>query len=107
MSEHTNSICAASCSPITVKKPWKDSIVRSFPGAGNSGHVISLQHPHEDAIEEAKLLPFEYCCWRHTFGPPTAQSGMDRFSLARLMGHSSPAVAARYYVRVTETHVAA
>lgn len=78
-----------------------------FPGAGNSGHVISLQHPHEDAIEEAKLLPFEYYCWRHTFGPRAAQSGMDRFSLARLMGHSSPAVAARYYVHVTETHVAA
>jgi integrase len=78
-----------------------------FPGAGNSGHVISLQHPHEDAIENAKLEPFEFYCWRHTFGTRAAQSGMDRFSLARLMSHSSPAVAARYYVHVTETHVAA
>jgi hypothetical protein len=32
---------------------------------------------------------------------------MDRFSLARLMGHSSPSVAAKYYIHVTETHVAA
>jgi hypothetical protein len=32
---------------------------------------------------------------------------MDRFTVARLMGHGSPAVAARYYVHVTETHVAA
>jgi integrase len=32
---------------------------------------------------------------------------MDRFSLARLMGHSSPRVAERYYVHVTESHVAA
>ena len=78
-----------------------------FPGAGNSGHVISLQHPHVDAIEDAKLEAFEFYCWRHTFGTRAAQSGMDRFSLARLMGHSSPAVAARYYVHVTETHVAA
>jgi integrase len=78
-----------------------------FPGAGNSGHIISLQHPHEDAIEEAKLQPFEFYCWRHTFGTRAAQSGMDRFTLARLMGHSSPAVAACYYVHVTETHVAA
>ena len=69
--------------------------------------MISLQHPHEDAIEEAKLQPFEFYCFRHTFGTRAAQSGMDRFSLARLMGHSSPAVAARYYVHVTETHVAA
>ncbi len=78
-----------------------------FPGAGNSGHIISLQHPHEDSIAEAKLEPFEFYCWRHTFGTRAAQSGMDRFSLARLMGHSSPAVAARYYIHVTETHVAA
>lgn len=78
-----------------------------FPGAGDSGHIISFQHPHEDAIEKAKLEPFEFYCWRHTFGTRAAQSGMDRFSLARLMGHSSPAVAARYYIHVTETHVAA
>jgi integrase len=78
-----------------------------FPGPGKSGHVISFQHPHEDAIVDAKLAPFEFYCWRHTFGTRAAQSGMDRFSLARLMGHSSPSVAARYYVHVTETHVAA
>ncbi len=50
---------------------------------------------------------FEFYCWRHTFGTRAAQSGMDRFTLARLMGHSSPSVAARYYIHVTETHVAA
>jgi hypothetical protein len=33
--------------------------------------------------------------------------GLDLLTLARLMGHSSPSVAARYYVHVTETHVAA
>lgn len=86
-------------------KPTKFAFV--FPGAGNSGHVVSFQHPHENAIEDAKLEPFEFYCWRHTFGTRAAQSGMDRFSLARLMGHSSPAVAARYYIHVTETHVAA
>jgi len=78
-----------------------------FPGVGNAGHIISFQHPHEKAVEDAKLETFEFYCWRHTFGTRAAQSGMDRFSLARLMGHSSPAVAARYYVHVTETHVAA
>lgn len=78
-----------------------------FPGSGNSGHVVSMQHPHEAATEKAKLKRFEFYCWRHTFGTRAAQSGMDRFSLARLMGHSSPTVAARYYIHVTETHVAA
>jgi integrase len=78
-----------------------------FPGAGISGHVTSLQHPHDAAIKDAELESFEFYCWRHTFGTRAAQSGMDRFTLARLMGHSSPSVAARYYVHVTETHVAA
>jgi hypothetical protein len=32
---------------------------------------------------------------------------MDRFTLARLMGHSSPSVAGRYYIHVTKTQVAA
>lgn len=78
-----------------------------FPGAGKSGHIVSMQHPHKDAIADAGLASFEFYCWRHTFGTRAAQSGMDRFTLARLMGHSSPSVAARYYIHVTETHVAA
>jgi integrase len=86
-------------------KPIKSAFV--FPGTGNWGHIISLQHPHENAVEEAKLQPFEFYCWRRTFETRATQSGMDRFTLARLMGHSSPAVAARYYVHVTETHIAA
>jgi integrase len=78
-----------------------------FAGVGISGHITSVQHPHKAAFEDAKLESFEFYCWRHTFGTRAAQSGMDRFTLARLMGHSSPSVAARYYVHVTETHVAA
>ena len=78
-----------------------------FSGNGISGHIVSMQHPHEDAIKGAGLASFEFYCWRHTFGTRAAQSGMDRFTLARLMGHSSPSVAARYYIHVTETHVAA
>ncbi len=86
-------------------KPKQSAFV--FPGAGIGGYITSLQHPHKAAIEDSKLESFEFYCWRHTFGTRAAQSGMDRFTLARLMGHSSPSVAARYYVHVTETHVAA
>jgi integrase len=78
-----------------------------FPGDGISGHIVSMQHPHERTIEGVGLASFEFYCWRHTFGTRAAQSGMDRYTLARLMGHSSPSVAARYYIHVTETHVAA
>jgi integrase len=76
-----------------------------FPGPGKSGHLATIQHAHEKAIRKTGLQPFEFYCWRHTFGTRCAESGMDRFTLARLMGHSSPRVAERYYIHVTEPHV--
>lgn len=78
-----------------------------FPGPGRLGHIITIQHAHEHAMEKANLEAFPFYCWRHTFGTRCAESGMDRFSLARLMGHSSPRVTERYYIHVTESHVAA
>ncbi len=78
-----------------------------FPGKGKSGHMVSIQRVHERAIHKAELEPFPFYCWRHTFGTRCAESGMDKFTLARLMGHSSPRVAERYYIHVTEPHVAA
>jgi integrase len=76
-----------------------------FPGPGKSGHLTTIQHAHEKAIRDAGLQPFEFYCWRHTFGTRCAESGMDKFTLARLMGHSSPRVAERYYIHVTEPYV--
>lgn len=76
-----------------------------FRGDGNTGHLVTVQHAHETAIRDAGLQPFEFYCWRHTFGTRCAESGMDKFTLARLMGHSSPRVAERYYIHVTEPHV--
>lgn len=76
-----------------------------FPGDGNTGHMVTVQHAHETAIRDAGLKPFQFYCWRHTFGTRCAESGMDKFTLARLMGQSSPRVAERYYIHVTEPHV--
>jgi integrase len=76
-----------------------------FPGAGNSGHIVSVQQLHRQALERAGLEAFPFYCWRHTFGTRCAESGMDRFTLAKLMGHSSPRVTERYYIHVTEPHV--
>jgi integrase len=76
-----------------------------FPGPGKSGHLTTIQHAHEKAVRDSGLQSFEFYCWRHTFGTRCAESGMDKFTLARLMGHSSPRVAERYYIHVTEPHV--
>jgi len=77
-----------------------------FPGSGDSGHIVSFQHPHEQAIEKANLKPFEFYCWRHTFGSRCAMAGVDKFALCKLMGHSSPSVTEKYYIHVTTEHVA-
>ncbi len=78
-----------------------------FPGNGKSGHIVTVQHAHERAIRKAKIGDtFEFYCWRHTYGTRCAENGVDRFALARLMGHSNPRTAEKYYIHVTEGHVA-
>lgn len=62
---------------------------------------------HEQGLEKSVIEPFEFYCWRHTCGTRWAEAGLDRYSVARLMGHSSPRVAERYYIHVTGPHVAA
>jgi integrase len=76
-----------------------------FPGPGNSGHLISIQKSHRKALGKAGIEQFPFYCWRHTFGTRCAQSGMDRYTVAALMGHSSPRLTERYYIHVTRTHV--
>jgi len=76
-----------------------------FPGV-KSGHIVSFQHPHRHAIEAAGLEPFEFYCWRHTFASRNARAGVDKFALCKLLGHSSPSVAERYYIHATAAHVA-
>ena len=76
-----------------------------FPGPGNSGHLISIQKSHRRAIRKAGLDSFPFYCWRHTFGTRCAESGMDRHTLAKLMGHCSPRITEKYYIHVTEPHI--
>lgn len=76
-----------------------------FPGV-NSGHIVSFQHPHTKAMEGAGLESFEFYCWRHTFASRSARAGVDKFALCRLLGHSSPAIAEKYYIHTTAAHVA-
>jgi integrase len=69
-----------------------------------SGHLITLNKRHAKACRDAGLKPFPIYVWRHTYGTRCVESGVDRHTLARWMGHSSPAVTAKYYVHVTERH---
>jgi integrase len=40
-------------------------------------------------------------------GTRCALSGVDKFSLMTLMGHSQPSLVERYYVHIPKAHVAA
>jgi len=70
--------------------PWS----REF---GTSGKYPKISSPGDP----------ESNCWRHTFGTRCVESGMDRHTLAKLMGHSSPRISERYYIHVTEPHISA
>lgn len=99
--------------PLTLRSKEVLHIIRMeprrkrwvFPGSGNSGHLISIQKSHRWALQNAGLDRFPFYCWRHTFGTRCAESGMDRHTLAKLMGHSSPRITEKYYIHVTESHV--
>jgi integrase len=56
-------------------------------------------------VEKSGTNPFEFHCWRHTCGTRWAEADLDRYTIARLMGHSSPRLAERYYIHVGEPHV--
>jgi integrase len=76
-----------------------------FPSpTSKSGHLMTLKKPHYRACREAGLKRFPIYTWRHTFGTRCAESGVDKYTLARWMGHSSPSVTARYYVHISERH---
>lgn len=67
--------------------------------------MTTFQHAHHRAIKLAGLTRFEFYTFRHTFATRAAASGMTRAAVARLMGHSSPTTAEKYYEHVPDQHV--
>jgi integrase len=69
-----------------------------WPAPTQSGHINhdSLKLQHKKALRLAKLRPFEVYAIRHTFLTRLGESGCDVWTLARIAGHSSIAISARY-----------
>jgi len=63
-----------------------------------SGHIeaSSLKKQHAKAIKMSKVRPFVLYSMRHTFLTRLGESGCDVWTLARIAGHSSIAISARY-----------
>lgn len=69
-----------------------------WPAPTSSGHVepSSLKKQHRKALVLSKVRPFVLYSLRHTFLTRLGASGCDVWTLARIAGHSSVAMSARY-----------
>jgi integrase len=69
-----------------------------WPAPTESGHIepSSLKKQHSKALRLSKVRPFVLYSLRHTFLTRLGQSGCDVWTLARIAGHSSIAISARY-----------
>jgi integrase len=79
----------------SVGKPVEGWI---WPAPTHSGHVepSSLKKQHGKAVKVSKVRPFVLYSLRHTFLTRLGESGCDTWTLARIAGHSSIAISARY-----------
>jgi integrase len=70
--------------------------------------MVSIQKSHLRAIRNAGLERFPFLLLAPlSSAPRCAESGMDRHTLAKLLGHSSPRITEKYYIHVTEPHISA
>ena len=69
-----------------------------WPAPTRSGHLdkSSLKRQHGNALKISKVRPFVLYSLRHTFLTRLGESGCDAWTLARIAGHSSIAISARY-----------
>jgi integrase len=69
-----------------------------WPAPTQSGHVepSSLKKRHRKALRIAGVREFVLYSLRHTFLTRLGESGCDAWTLARIAGHSSITISARY-----------
>ena len=69
-----------------------------WPAPTRVGHVdrSSLKKQHKKALRISGVRPFVLYSLRHTFLTRLGASGCDAWTLARIAGHSSVGISARY-----------
>jgi integrase len=69
-----------------------------WPAPTKSSHVepSTLKKQHAKALRMSKVRPFVLYSARHTFLTRLGENGCDTWTLARIAGHSSIAISARY-----------
>jgi integrase len=67
-----------------------------FPSPKNGGRVNDVGRQFERAVNRAGLVDFHFHDLRHTAATRMADSGVDPFTLAAILGHSDIRMTARY-----------
>jgi len=70
--------------------------VWSAPTASDHFEKSTLKKQHRKALRLSRVRPFVLYSLRHTFLTRLGESGCDAWTLARIAGHSSTAMSARY-----------
>jgi integrase len=105
---HGKTAAARRVLPLTVRA--KNILQARWEAAGNpaegwvwsaptrSGHFekSTLKKQHKKALRLSRVRPFVLYSLRHTFLTRLGESGCDAWTLARIAGHSSVAMSARY-----------
>jgi integrase len=79
----------------SAKRPLEGWV---WPAPTHSGHLeaSSIKKQHSKAVVASKVRPFVLYSLRHTFLTRLGESGCDAWTLARIAGHSSITISARY-----------
>ena len=79
----------------TAKRPQEGWL---WPAPTGSGHLepSSIKKQHSKAVAASKVRPFVLYSLRHTFLTRLGESGCDAWTLARIAGHSTINISARY-----------
>lgn len=69
-----------------------------FPTATKTGHTdhATVRKQHKKALRISGIRPFVLYSFRHTFLTRLGASGCDAWTLARIAGHSSIQISAKY-----------
>ncbi len=73
----------------------QENLVFNHP-PGQKVNFHTLRFAFEEALKKAKIENFRWHDLRHTFASRLAQSGVDPYSIQRLMGHKNFATTQRY-----------
>jgi integrase len=66
-------------------------------GIGNKHDASKLKRAFKLAVEEAEIENFTFHCLRHTFATRLAQSGVDIYTVSKLLGHEDVSTTAKHY----------